>query len=431
MHFGFIKDVSMKSGRLIAGLDIGTSKICAIVGEIHSDAMMSSQSSSRGVMSCAEIIAVGMAPSKGIKKGVVTNIEGAMESIRAAIDEVQEIAGVEIHAVHVGVTGGHISSIPSHGVIAVKEKEIGQREVDQVIDAAKAVAIPFDREILHVIPVGYAVNGENGITDPRGMGGVRLETKVQIITGAAASIQNLIRSCEKTGLEVMEVVFQPLASASAVLTQDEKELGVALVDMGGGTTDIVIFHEGNLCHSSVLPIGGNNFTNDIAVGLRIPTKEAEDIKRRHGCTMISLVKDDDEIEIDRAGSNTRKAIPRSYLVEIIQPRAEELLGMVKKEISDRGLHRLMNSGVVLTGGASLMEGLDVMAENILELPIRIGNPADNGGNRDVSNPAFAAGVGLVYHGAQDLLGDHIFEKGGMISGMKNRMRGWIDTLLKG
>lgn len=444
MNFGFIKDVSVKEGNLVVGLDIGTTKVCAVVGEVNPPGKSNGQdfrnrtrSSSKGIPSDKSgeqrinIIGIGTAPSKGMKKGVVTNIEGIVESIREAVEKAETMAHVDIHSVYMGITGGHIGCLSSSGVIAVKEKEIGQKEVDSVIEAAKAVAIPFDREMLHVIPVGFTVNGQNGITDPRGMGGVRLETDVQIITATSTSVQNLIRSCQRAGLEVLDVVFQPLASAETVLNHDEKDLGVAVVDIGGGTTDIALFQDGSVCHTAVLSIGGNNFTNDIAIGLRTPTGEAENIKKEYGCTMISLIREDEEIESGHNNGAFGRSIPRTYLVEILQPRAEELFGLIREEITGKGFHKNMNSGVVLTGGAVLMEGMDVMAENILELPVRIGKPSYVGGiKHDIRNPMYSTAVGLMLHSAKDSMNDQVFEDSGMLSGFGTKVKGWFSDSFK-
>ncbi len=428
MHFGFIKDVSADAGRLVVGLDIGTTKVCAVVAEISFNDPDRSASSRNG---CGlNIVGTGTSPSEGIKKGVVTNIESAVESVRCAVREAEASSGVEIRAVHAGITGSHVTSFSSSGVIAVKEREIGRKEVDSVIDAAKAVAIPFDREILHVLPVGYTVDGQNGITDPRGMGGVRLETDVRILTGAATSINNMIRSCEKAGLEVSETIFQPLASAEAVLTEDEKNLGVAIIDIGGGTTDVALFKDGNICHSSVLALGGNNFTKDAAIGLRIPTAEAESLKKRYGCSMISLVRDDDQIEIG-SDAKSGKSIPRSYLVEILQPRAEEMFSLIKNEITGRGYHKYLNSGVVLTGGASLMEGIDVMAEHMLELPVRIGYPEGPGGmTHKTCDPAYSTGIGLALFGARETMSGQAMFESRKFSGFSARMKELVGGLFK-
>ena len=419
MHLGFMKNESMKNGRLLVGVDIGTTKVCAVVGEVCD---------AGGDEGSFNVIGIGIAPSTGLKKGVVTDIEQTVVSIREAVREAEIMAGVEIRAAQIGLTGGHISCLSSNGVIAVKEKEIGYREIDSVVEAAKAVAIPFDREILHVIPTGFAVNGQNGITDPRGMQGVRLETKVQIITGAATSVHNLTSSCRKAGLELLDVVFQPLASANAVLTQDEKNLGVVLVDIGGGTTDIALFRNGNICHSSVLAIGGNNFTNDIAIGLRLPTHEAENIKKKFGCSMISLVKEDEEIEVSCSDTDFNKKIPRRYLVEILQPRAEELFALIREELRNSGCYESMNSGVVLTGGAILMEGMDVMAENILELPVRIGAPSGMGSVTDnINGPTYATAVGLMLHGVKEVVSEKETRKKAL-AGTGTRVKRWFGQM---
>ncbi len=419
MNFGFIREVGGKDERIVVGLDVGSTKICTVVGEfsIEPDG------------GPVNVIGVGTAPSKGIRKGIITNIENMAESIRVAVRQAESTAGVEIKAVHIGITGGHIECFSSSGVIAVREKEIGRKEVDSVIDAAKAVAIPFDREMLHVIPVGFTVNGQDGISDPRGMQGVRLETDVRIITGAATSVQNLIRSCRRAGLEVMEVIFQPLASAEAVLTEDEKELGVAVVDIGGGTTDIAIFREGGICHSSVLAVGGGNFTNDIAIGLRMPAREAEDVKKKHGCTMISMAGEGEHIETESGGGKPGRSMPRRYLVEILQPRAEELFTLIREEI--REFHSDMNSGVVLTGGAALMEGMDVMAENILELPVRIGSPAGiDSVTEEIYGPAYATAAGLALIGAEEYRMEYRPHSGRALTSITARMREWVGDVFR-
>ena len=431
MHFGLIKEVDVKSGKLFVGLDIGTTKVCAIVAEVSCNGTDRNALMNNGIKGCdVNIIGVGSVPSDGIKKGVVTNIESTVESIREAIKEAEATSGVEIRAVHTGITGSHVSCLSSNGVIAIKDGEIGQNEVDSVIDAARAVAIPFDREMLHVIPVGYAVDGQDGITDPRGMGGVRLETDVQIITCPATSVKNIVKSCQKAELEVMDIIYQPLASAEAVLTQDEKNLGIAMIDIGGGTTDIALFQNGNICHSAVFALGGNNFTNDVAIGLRIPTLDAEKIKKRYGSSMISLVKDDDKIEIGSNG-RTGRTIPRSHLVEILQPRAEELFALIKEEISGNGFYEYMNSGVVLTGGGVMMEGMDVMAEHILELPVRIGNPDGfSGVTKNICNPMYSTGAGLIFYGAHENMMEQALNGGSIFSGITGRMKGWVGGLFK-
>jgi len=422
----------MKRGNLIVGLDVGTTKICAVVGEVVPGNSMNdfspkgaNGSSAGAVHSRIDIIGIGTSPSKGLRKGVVINIESTVESIKRAVEEAETMAGIEIKAVHVGIAGGHINSFPSHGVIAVKEREIGQRDIDRVIDAAKAVAIPLDREVLHVVPIGFVVDGQDGINDPRGMGGVRLESNVRIITGAITLVQNLIKSCQKAGLEVIDIVLEPLASAEATLSWEEKDLGVGIVDIGGGTTDIALFHGGNICHTAVLTLGGNNFTNDVAIGLRMPASEAERIKKKYGCSLMSMVKPDEEIGVIYPGDRPNRKIPRQHLIEILQPRTEELFLLVKEEIVKSGLYGLMTSGIVLTGGTVLMQGMDVMAENIIELPVRTGSPAGIGGITDiVCSPLYATGVGLVLYGAREIITERRFGNGNLFNGVMTRMKEW-------
>ena len=430
MHFGFIKDVTARHSNIVVGLDVGSAKICAVVGEVRAwSPRLCKWEGGReipGLDGNINVIGAGSAPSKGIKRGVVINIEQTVESIREAVEKAEDSTGVEIKMVNIGVTGRHIEYMASQGVIAVKENEIGAREVEQVIDAAKAVAIPFDKEMLHVIPSEFIVNGQSGITDPRGMAGVRLEARVQIITGAAASIQNLAKCCSKAGLEVTGVVFQPVATADAVLTQDEKDLGVALVDIGGGTTDIALFQEGNIFHSSVLEVGGINFTNDVAIGLRIPSRDAEQMKISRGCSMLSLINREEEIEAGASDGKGVKKILRTHLVEILQPRAEELFGFIKKELVKKGYHKMMNAGVVLTGGSVLMKGMDVMAENILELPVRIGRSKGVSGDPAiVNNPAYAGGVGLLLREAAEIQRQQELNSSSIFYGIKSRMSGWL------
>jgi cell division protein FtsA len=407
----------MKKGRLIVGLDIGTSKTSVIAGEVTEAGL--------------GIIGYGSAVSGGIKKGAVINIEDTVESIREAVKEAEAVTGIHIKAVHLGIGGEHIDSLSSHGVIALTKKEVTQREVDSVIDAAKAVAIPFDREILQVIPVGFSINGQNGITDPRGMGGVRLETNVRIITGSSTSVQNFTRCCEKAGLDVIETVLQPLATAEAVLTDDEKSLGTVVIDIGGGTTDIAIFHEGSLCHTSVLPVGGNNFTNDIAIGLRTPAPEAEKIKKMYGCSMISMVQEKEEIEVRYAGDRPSKKIPRQYLIEILQPRVVELFRLIRDDITGKGFNSILSSGAVLTGGSSLMEGMEAMAENVLDLPVRTGSSYSVNGDVDfISDPANATGIGIVLYGARESLIEQRANNGNGSKRLISKVKNWASEAFR-
>ena len=423
----------MKKGNLIVGLDVGSTKSCAVVGEVYHVRKPRAHVLFQGTRDNGEgpahgqvdIIGIGSSPSDGLRKGEVVNIESTVESIIKAVEEAGTMAGVEIKAVHAGIAGGHIHGFTSHGVIAIKEKEISQREIDRVIDAAKAVAIPLDREVLHVVPVGFTVDGQNGINDPRGMSGVRLEADVRVITGAVTAVQNLFKSCQKAGLEVIDVVPGPLSSAEATLSREEKELGVGIVDIGGGTTDIALFHRGSICHITVLSIGGNNFTNDIAIGLRVPASEAERLKKTYGCSQMSMIRQDEVIEVIYPGDKPGRKIPKQHLIEILQPRAEELFSLVKEEILKSGLHGVLASGIVLTGGAVLMQGMDVMAENVLELPVRIGSPAGFGGITDIAgNPLYAAGIGLVLHSGREIMCEQGFDNANLINGMTMKMKEW-------
>ena len=421
----------MKNGNLIVGLDVGTTKTCVVVGEICPVERVESSFSPNSVSEIAiDIIGVGSAPSTGIKKGVVVNIEKTAESIKKAVKEAEVMADVEIKAVHVSIAGDHIHNASSHGVIAVKEREISQREVDRVIDAAKTIAFPLDREVLHIIPTGFVVDGQNGINNPRGMSGVRLEANIQIITSSVTSMQNIMKSCSIAGLQVIDVVLNPLASAAAVLNHDEKDIGVGLVDIGGGTTDITLFYEGNVCYSSVLNVGGNNFTNDIAIGLRIPAVEAEKIKKEHGCALMNMIRNNETIEMTYTEDRPSKRLSKRHLIEVLQPRAEELLYLVKEEVIKSGFRGFMTSGIVLTGGTALLQGLDIMAENILELPVRIGNPkCIDGVKNGISNPAYSTGAGLVLYGAREALAEYKLSNANLFNGLKTRMKGLVHKIV--
>ncbi|MEW6715783.1 MAG: cell division protein FtsA [Nitrospirota bacterium] len=408
---GFFSKTQDKSGEFIIGLDAGTTKVCVIVGEVKDGGI--------------DIIGIGSAPSRGLKKGVVVNIESTVESIKNAVQEAEMMSGVEIKSVYAGTAGRHIKSISSSGVVAVKDKEIDQSEVERVVNAAGAVAIPFDREILHVIPSSFTVNGQNGISDPCGMEGVRLEADVQIITGDATSVHNLIKSCQKAGIEVIDVFFEPLASASLILSEDEKELGVALIDIGGGTTDITIFQGGCIRHIAALPVGGGNFTNDIAIGMRMQVSEAEDIKKKYGASMLSLVREDEKIEISGGEERTIGSVPRRHLIEILQPRAEELFTLIKEELMESGLHGSLVSGVVLTGGGAAMEGMNIMAQNVLELPVRTGVPSGIINMMGIAyKPEYLTGMGLVYYGAEEILTEQRAGNSGKFGGMMTRLKSW-------
>jgi cell division protein FtsA len=376
-----------KQGNLVVGLDIGTTKICVIVGEIAEGGI--------------DIVGIGTHPSKGLRKGVVINIDSTVSSIQKALEEAELMAGCQINKVFAGIAGGHIKGFNSHGVIAVKDGEVTENDVRRVIDAAKAVAIPLDREVIHVIPQEFIVDDQEGILDPLGMSGVRLEAKVHIVTGAVTSAQNIIRSANRAGLDVVDIALQQLASSEATLIPDEKELGVALVDIGGGTTDIAVFHGGSLKHTAVLAVGGNHITSDIAVGLRTPMLEAEKIKRRYGCALTSKIQSEDTIEVPSVGGRKPRVLSRQILGEIIEPRVQEILELVANELAEAGYDTLINSGVVLTGGAVVMDGVPELAEQVFNLPVRRGIPRGIGGLVDVVNsPMYATGVGLVLYGSK-------------------------------
>lgn len=376
----------------IVGLDIGTTKICCIVGEVVEP----------GPNATIDIVGIGTAPSQGLRKGVVINIDATVESITKAVEEAELMAGVEISTVYTGIAGGHIKSFNSTGVVAVKDREITQADVQRVIDAAKAVAIPMDRETIHIIPQEFCINDQDGIRDPVGMSGVRLEAKVHIVTGAVTSAQNIVKCANKAGLNVAEICLEPIASAEAVLCQDEKELGVVLVDIGGGTSDIAIFKDGAIVHTGVLAVGGHHITNDIAVGLRTPQHEAEKVKIQYGCALASMVKPEETIEVAGVGGRKARVVSRRLLAEIIEPRVEEMFSLIHREVAKSGYQDLLSAGVVITGGAALLEGMPELAEMIFEMPVKRGYPQNVGGLRDVVNsPKFATAVGLVRYGASN------------------------------
>jgi len=379
--------VVKKQDNVLVGLDLGTTKVCAIVGEVKDGGQV-------------DIIGIGISPSNGLKKGVVVNIDSTVESIRKAVHEAELMAGVEINSVYVGVSGGHIKGINSRGVAAIKNKEVGQADVARAIDGARAVNIPMDQQVLHVLPQEFIIDDQDGIKDPLGMSGVRLDVKVHIISGAVTSIQNIVKSCSRAGLHVNDLVLQPLASSRAVLTVEEQDLGVVVVDIGGGTTDMAIFLEGSLWHTEVLPIGGNHLTNDIAIGLRTPASEAEKIKIKYGCALSSLVRHEETLDVPSVGGRPPRLLSRQILCEIIEPRVEELFGMIQQRLKKTGYEDMCASGIVLTGGVALLEGLQEAAERYIGLQVRRGTPKNIGGLMDVVNsPVYSTGVGLVLYGA--------------------------------
>ena len=403
-----------KSSELVVGLDIGTTKICAIVGEIQPDGV--------------DIVGIGTSPSRGLRKGVVINIESTVNSIKRAVEEAEMMAGCEIKSVYVGIAGGHIKGINSHGIVAVKDKEVKDSDIRRVIDAARAVVIPMDREVIHILPQEYIIDNQDGIKEPLGMSGIRLEAKVHLVTGACSSAQNIIKCANKTGLDVADIVLQQLASSMAVVNEDEKDLGVVLIDIGGGTTDIAIFSGGSIVHTSVLALGGNQITNDIAVGLRTPAPEAEKLKVKHGCAMATLVDKDETIEVPSVGGRSTRTLSRQILAEIIEPRVEEIFSLVQREIQRSGFEDLLASGAVITGGMTILEGMTELAEDVLGMPVRRGIPTRVGGLVDVvRSPVYATGVGLVMYGRAHLENKFfpIRQDRNLYGRIKQRMQGWI------
>jgi cell division protein FtsA len=381
--------MSGRKDNLIVGLDIGTTKICAIVGNMTDEGL--------------DIVGIGTSPSRGLRKGVVINIESTVASIKKAVGEAELMAGCEIKSVYAGIAGGHIKGFNSQGIIAIKNREVSPEDVKRVIEAAKAIAIPMDREVIHILPQEFIIDDQDGIREPLGMSGVRLEAKVHIVTGAVASAQNIIKSCNRAGLDVADIVLEQLASSEAVLSADEKELGVALIDIGGGTTDIAIFVDGAIKHTSVLSLGGNHMTNDIAVGLRTPMAEAEKIKQKYGCCLAALVGKDETIEVPSVGGRAPRILSRQLLAEILEPRVEEIFSLVNREIVKSGYEDMIASGVVITGGSTILEGMPELAEQIFNLPVRRGVPQNIGGIVDVVNsPVYATGVGLVVYGSKNV-----------------------------
>jgi cell division protein FtsA len=374
---------------LIVGLDIGTTKICAVVGELSEKDL--------------NIIGIGTHPSIGLRKGVVVNIESTVESIQKAIAEAELMAGCEISSVFAGIAGGHITGFNSRGIIAIKGPEVTKYDVERVIDAARAVAIPMDREVIHVLPQEFIVDDQNGIQNPVGMSGVRLEAKIHIVTGAVTSAHNIVKCANRSGLDVCDIVLESLASAEAVLTEEEKDLGTALLDLGGGTTDLAIFSGKNIKHTFVLSLGGNNLTNDIAIGLRAPHIEAEKIKTKYGTCLSRNIGSEETIEVPGMGGRNPRKLSRQILGEILEPRMEEIFTLIKREIYRAGMETLITSGVVLTGGSSLLDGSVEVAESVFNLPTRLGKPQGITGLVDVvNNPMYATAVGLVLYGARTM-----------------------------
>jgi cell division protein FtsA len=399
---------------MIVGLDIGTSKVVAIVGEVSPDGDI-------------EIIGIGSHPSKGLKKGVVVNIESTVHSIQRAVEEAELMAGCQIHSVYAGIAGSHIRSLNSHGIVAIRDREVMPNDVERVIDAARAVAIPADQKILHILPQEFVIDDQDGIREPVGMCGVRLEAKVHMVTGAVSAAQNIIKCVRRCGLEVDDIILEQLASSYSVLTEDEKDLGVCLVDIGGGTTDIAVFTEGSIRHTAVIPIAGDQVTNDIAVALRTPTQYAEEIKIKYACALTQLAASDENIEVPSVGDRPPRRLARQTLAEVIEPRYEELLTLIQAELRRSGFEDLVAAGIVLTGGSSKIEGLVDLAEEVFHMPVRLGVPQSVVGLVDVvRNPIYATGVGLLLFGNQNRA-QRAFEAdfGRGVRGVWERMKSWF------
>ncbi|MBU2707314.1 cell division protein FtsA [Zooshikella marina] len=373
-------------GKMIVGLDIGTSKVVAIVGELNDEGSL-------------EIIGIGAHPSRGLKKGVVVNIESTVQSIQRAIEEAELMAGCQIHSVYAGIAGSHIRSLNSHGIVAIRDREVTTADIARVIDAAQAVAIPADQKILHILPQEYVVDTQEGVKEPLGMSGVRLEAKVHLVTCAVNSAQNIEKCVRRCGLDVEDIILEQLASSYAVLTDDEKELGVCLVDIGGGTTDIAIFTEGSIRHTAVIPIAGDQVTNDIAMALRTPTQHAEEIKIKYACALTQLAGAEEMIKVPSVGDRPPRDLSRQALAEVVEPRYDELFTLVQAELRRSGFEDLVAAGIVLTGGTAKMEGAVELAEEIFHMPVRLGVPQNVKGLADVvQNPIYSTGVGLLMYG---------------------------------
>jgi cell division protein FtsA len=398
---------------LLVGLDIGTSKVVAIVGEPRKDASV-------------EVVGIGSQPSRGLKKGVVVNIESTVQSIQRAVEEAELMAGCDIHSVITGVAGSHIRSLNSHGIVAIRDKEVHPEDLDRVIDAARAVAIPADQRVIHILPQEFIIDEQDGIREPVGMSGVRLEAKVHMVTGAVSAVQNIVKCIRRCGLEVDDIHLEQLASAQAVLTEDERELGVCLVDIGGGTTDIALFTQGAIRHTAVIPIAGDQVTNDIAVALRTPTHHAENIKIKYACCLTQLASPDESIEVPSVGNRPPRRLSRQTLTEVVEPRYAELFELIRDELQRSGYLEMIAAGIVITGGSARMEGAVELAEEVFHMPVRVGMPQDISGMSEVMrNPIYSTGIGLLLMGHMNR--SRITEPMGEEEAMSvwARMRSWF------
>ena len=399
--------------QMIVGLDIGTSKVVCIVGEVSPEGDV-------------EIVGIGSHPSRGLKKGVVVNIESTVQSIQRAVEEAELMAGCQIHSVYAGIAGSHIRSLNSHGIVAIRDREVFKPDIDRVIDAAQAVAIPADQKILHILPQEYVIDTQEGVKEPLGMSGVRLEAKVHLVTCAVNAAQNIEKCIRKCGLEVEDIILEQLASGYAVLTEDEKELGVCIVDIGGGTTDIAVFTEGAIRHTAVIPIAGDQVTNDIAMALRTPTPNAEEIKIKYACALASLAGENETIKVPSVGERKDRDLSRQALAEVVEPRYDELFTLVQAELRRSGYEDLIAAGIVLTGGTSKMEGVVELAEEIFHMPVSIGKPGNVTGLTDiVRNPIYATAVGLLQYGAKQIGEEVVVPPTENRSGMVGKVKNWF------
>ena len=404
---------SSSGGNLIVGLDIGTSKVVAIVGEYAASGEL-------------EIIGIGSHKSTGLKKGVVVNIESTVQSIQRAVEEAELMAGCNIHSVYAGIAGSHIRSMNSHGIVAIRDREVYDLDVERVLDAAQAVAIPADQKILHVLAQEYLVDEQEGVREPLGMSGVRLEAKVHLVTCAVNAMQNIEKCIRRCGLEVDEIILEQVASSYAVLTEDEKDLGVCMVDIGGGTTDIAIFIDGAIRHTGVIPIAGDQVTNDIAMALRTPTPNAEELKIKYACALASITRPEETIKVPSVGDRKPRDLSRQALAEVVEPRYEELFNLVQAELRRSGYEELLAGGIVLTGGTSKMEGAVELAEEIFHMPVRLGVPQDVSGLTDiVRNPIYATGVGLLQYGIRHEMTRDGETSPTAVEGLLSKVKGWF------
>jgi len=405
---------SVETENMIVGLDIGTSKVVAIVGKRKMDGTI-------------EVVGIGSHPSRGLKRGVVVNIETTVQAIQRAVEEAELMAGCRIHSVYAGIAGSHIKSLNSHGIVAIRDREVTQADIDRVIDAAQAVAIPADQKILHILPQEFVIDSQEGIKEPMGMSGVRLEAKVHLVTCAVNAAQNIEKCVKRCGLEVDDIILEQLASSHAILTEDEKELGVCVVDVGGGTTDIAVFTGGAIRHTAVIPIAGDQVTNDIAMALRTPTQNAEEIKIKYACALTQLAGADETIKVPSVGDRAPRDLSRQALAEVVEPRYEELFTLVQSELRRSGFEDLVPAGIVITGGSSTMEGVVELAEEIFHMPVRLACPqAVSGMTEVVNNPIYATGVGLLIHGFRQMdLGRAPVLKGEEPPSLFERMKAWF------